>query len=97
MKASHTADPVQLFTKAAAAGHSDAQYYLATLYHDGLGTSRDYRKAMHFFSLASQQSHLLAIYSLATMHAAGTGTARSCDVSVGRALPVYLPILQIYM
>ena len=70
-----------MFSRAATEGNPDAQYHLGSLYHDGLGTTRDYRKAMQFFTLATQQSHLLGIYGLGTMHATGTGTARSCDVS----------------
>jgi SEL1 protein len=44
--------------------------------------SRNFGKALQYFTLAGQQSHTLAIHKLAFMHSYGLGTARSCETAV---------------
>jgi SEL1 protein len=44
--------------------------------------SRNFGKALQYFTLAGQQSHTLAIHKLALMHSYGLGTSKSCETAV---------------
>ena len=48
--------PPQLFKTAAQQGLPDAQYNLATLHFNGIGTDTDYKLALKYFKLAAQVS-----------------------------------------
>lgn len=43
------------YERAASSGHAEAQYYLATMYHEGLGVERDLVQA-HFWAQAAREN-----------------------------------------
>ena len=58
--------------------NAQARFNLGALYVGGHGVSKDYAKAIYYFTLAANRGHMLALYNLAMMHLNGFGTPRSC-------------------
>lgn len=54
-------------------GHADAQFYLATMYHEGKGVEQDYKQAVYWFRAASNQGHARAQFSLGNAYKHGRG------------------------
>lgn len=54
-------------------GHADAQFYLASMYHEGKGLALDYKQAVHWFRAAANQGHARAQFSLGNAYKHGRG------------------------
>lgn len=54
-------------------GHADAQFYLATMYHEGKGVVQDDKQAVYWFRAASNQGHARAQFSLGNAYKHGRG------------------------
>lgn len=66
-------------------GHAEAQFRLAELYHQGLGTPADIEQAIHWYTRAAQQEHVDAQNSLGIIFADGDGV----ETDVATALKWY--------
>lgn len=51
----------EAFSKAANANHAAGQHNLAQMYRDGMGTERDVKKALYWFSKSASQGYVKAI------------------------------------
>lgn len=67
------------FTDGAMKGHALAQFNLALMYHNGIGTEADYERAMQLYALAAQQGMASAQFNLALMYDRGEGVERDFD------------------
>ncbi|MDF1622994.1 MAG: hypothetical protein P1V33_05960 [Pseudohongiella nitratireducens] len=67
------------FTDGAMKGHALAQFNLALMYHNGIGTEADYERAMQLYALAAQQGMTSAQFNLALMYDRGEGVGRDFD------------------
>ena len=65
--------------RAARAGHTESQYYLATMYLAGRGLPEDSEAAADWFRLASLRGHAKAQYFLGGMYSGGFGGVRRDD------------------
>lgn len=71
------------FNAAAEQGNVEAYYNLGALYISGTGVkTREYTRALKYFTLAVKKGHLLAMHKLAQMNLHGIGTAKTCDGAV---------------
>lgn len=66
-----------MFEKAAAQGHSGAQYNLGYMYHNGQGVRQDYRQARQWYEKAAEQGDAQAQYNLGVMYFNGDGAPRN--------------------
>ncbi|HED17600.1 MAG TPA: hypothetical protein ENI64_12405 [Gammaproteobacteria bacterium] len=57
-------------------GHADAQFYLATMYHEGKGVEQDYLQAAYWFRAASNQGHAKAQFNLGNAYKHGRGVKK---------------------
>ena len=64
---------VNMFQSAAAMGHAEAQYQLASLYQQGLGTTQSNEEAALWYRRAAEQGVVEAQYTLANMYLLGEG------------------------
>lgn len=71
--------------RAAEAGYVEAQYMMGRLCASGVYVLRDYKKALHFYTLAADQGHADALFYLGLMHHAGLGLKQD----VPRAFALY--------
>jgi TPR repeat protein len=55
---------LELWTRAAELGSSDAHYQIGYLYYKGLGVEKDAKKAIHHYELAAMAGHEMARYNL---------------------------------
>jgi len=62
--------------KAAEQGDADAQYDLATMYHNGEGVPQNYTEAMKWYKKAAEQGYVDAQYDLALMYLKGEGVSQ---------------------
>ncbi|KAG9295548.1 hypothetical protein G9A89_004615 [Geosiphon pyriformis] len=69
----------ELYSKAAEAGNTNAQYNLALCYANGEGTTKDLEKAFEFYSKAAEAGNTNAQYNLALCYANGKGTKRNSE------------------
>ena len=53
-------------------GNAEAQCYLATAYHLGLGVIQDALIAIKWYEISSHQGYALASHNLSTLYATGT-------------------------
>ena len=67
------------FTDGAMKGHALAQFNLALMYHNGIGTEADYERAMQLYALAAQQGMASAQFNLALMYDRGEGVDQDFD------------------
>jgi TPR repeat protein len=67
---------LRLLRIAAEEGHPPAQYDLARMYEQGLGTEPDQHEAAHWYLQAAQAGDVHAQHHLAEMHIAGRGVPR---------------------
>ncbi|MBR9651483.1 SEL1-like repeat protein [Thalassovita aquimarina] len=67
----------ELFSNAAARGQSEAQYYLALLYLQGVGIEEDQKQAFNWFLAAAEGGHVQAQYELSKAFARGRGTKKN--------------------
>lgn len=58
-------------------GDANAQFYLGTLYSDGLAVKRDYRKAIEWYGKAAAKGHGDAEFVLGFLHLSGAGEGAS--------------------
>jgi len=63
----------ELFTRAAAAGNSDAMNYVGYLYDNGQGAKQDYRKAKEWYDKAASAGNAEAINNLGYLYDQGRG------------------------
>ncbi len=63
----------QLNQSKANQGDADAQFNLALLYYNGIGTPQDTRYAIYWYTKAAEQGHVNAQYSLGHMYEYGDG------------------------
>ena len=70
------ATAIKLYAKLAKEGRGGAQYNLAMMYYNGLGTRQDYKQAVYWYTKAAEQGHLNAEAqsNLGVMHFNGLGT-----------------------
>ncbi len=54
-------------------GDANAQYYLGTLYSDGLAVKRDYRRAVEWYEKAATKGHGDAAFTLGFLYLTGVG------------------------
>ena len=54
-------------------GDANAQYYLGTLYSDGLAVKRDYRRAVEWYAAAAAKGHGDAEFTLGFLYYSGAG------------------------
>ncbi|WP_109016855.1 tetratricopeptide repeat protein [Novimethylophilus kurashikiensis] len=52
-------------------GNAEAQCYLASMYHLGIGVCMDGSSAVHWYELAAHQGYSLASNNLSSLYAAG--------------------------
>jgi TPR repeat protein len=76
------AKAVELYTKAAEQGYSQAQTTLGRMYYEGVGVAEDYAKAVHWWGLAVQQRNLLAANNLGIAYHNESAFGRSYVVAV---------------
>jgi TPR repeat protein len=75
----------QLYQTKANQGDADAQFNLALLYYHGVGTPRDIRYAIYWYTKAAEQGHANAQYKLGRLYMYGYGE----EVQEGHKLAVY--------
>jgi TPR repeat protein len=63
----------QLYQPKANQGDADAQFNLALLYYSGIGTPRDIRYAVYWYTKAAEQGHVNAQYKLGNLYHYGDG------------------------
>ena len=56
-------------------GNPDAQFYLSTLYIQGLGVTQNYKEAFKWAKLSSEQGYSNAQILLGLMYSSGEGTS----------------------
>jgi len=76
------AKAADLLSGAAALGHAEAQYYLATLYGSGDGVAQDHKAAFNWLLAAAGQGYVEAQYELSRFYSRGIGT----EENTGEAL-----------
>ncbi len=64
-----------LWLKEAEKGNSQAQYYVATMYEKGLGTSPNYQQAANWYQKALDQGFSQAAVNLGRLHEQGLGVS----------------------
>jgi len=74
------------FSRAAAAGHSGAQYKLAGMYFVGRGLDEDLGLAVQWWMAAARQHHAESLNNLGALLATGQGVAQ--DAELGMALQI---------
>ena len=70
------AQPVRLYSLAAAQGDADAQAKLGLMFENGRGVAQDYAEAVRLYSLAAAQGHADAQFYLGVMFENGRGVAQ---------------------
>ena len=65
-----------LWEPLAKSGDAKSQNAIATIFAHGLGTSKDYDKALFWYKKSANQGYVSAEYSLGMMYAKGLGTKR---------------------
>lgn len=78
-------EAVAWLTKAADAGHPEAQAELASMYHDAVCVGQDYAKAFELFGCSSSSGCLSGMMGLGKMLLAGEG----CDKDVERGVSLF--------
>ena len=73
------------FEKAAANGHSEAQFLLGMMYQDGEGVKQDYVKAIEWFEKAAKNGYVNAQIFLASNYDHGYGVSQD----YGKAMELY--------
>ena len=73
------------YLKSAEQGIAEAQFKVASFYHDGIGVEKDDAKALEWYTLASNEL-APALFNLATMYYLGEGT----EVDKKKAFELYL-------
>jgi TPR repeat protein len=73
---------VEWYTKAADAGHDDAQNSLGVCYEFGKGVTQDYKKAVEWYTKAADTGHSGAQYSLGYCYDIGQGVTQDCKKAV---------------
>jgi TPR repeat protein len=63
----------KLFLRTAEAGHSEAQYYLGSCYHNGQGVQQDYVEAVKWYRKAAEQGNAVAQFNLGYCYHHGEG------------------------
>ncbi len=76
-KAKDYTGAIPKLSKAAAAGHLQAQHMLGLFYDNGHGVARDYAKAVEWYTKAAQGGYALAQNNLGNMYLNGLGVP--CD------------------
>jgi len=64
------------FTEGAMLGHALAQFNLALMFHQGIGTAQDFEQAMQLYGLSAQQGITQAQFNLGLMYDRGEGVAQ---------------------
>jgi len=64
------------FFKSAEAGHQDAQFRLAEIYHEGMVVERDESRAAYWYRKAAERGNTEAQYWLCVMYREGIGVGR---------------------
>ncbi len=59
---------ILILDKAAAQGHPQASYELASLYEAGLGVQQNFQRARHYYEVAIEQGHRDAHFNLALLY-----------------------------
>lgn len=72
----------QYYLKAAQHGHAESARKLGCAYHAGLGTDKDYAKAISWWEKACQLGDCVAAFNLSAMYQDGTGVAKDAAKSV---------------
>jgi uncharacterized protein len=67
------ATTLRLIRPLAEQGHADAQYFLGTMYHDGVGVPRDYATAASWYRKAAERWYVMAQGSLGGLYVQGHG------------------------
>ena len=76
------ATAIKLYAKLAKEGRGGAQYNLAMMYYNGLGTRQDYKRAVYWYTKAAENGDAKAQYYLGYMHANGHGVPQSYKETV---------------
>ncbi len=70
------------YSKAAAKGHTSAQYSMGTIYNYGRGIKEDKEKAMTWYLKASDNNHSWARYEIGDMHQQGKGVKKDIKTAL---------------
>lgn len=70
------------FQQLALKGNADAQYYLGTLFDNGLAVNKDERQAAEWYLKAADQNHVVAQYNLGVSYARGQGILQNYQEAV---------------
>ncbi|KAG9288744.1 hypothetical protein G9A89_004707 [Geosiphon pyriformis] len=81
----------ELYSKAAEAGHLNAQYNLALCYAYGEGMMRNSEKAFEFYSKATEVKHLNVQYNLALSYTNRSGMTKDSE----KAIELYLKAAEV--
>jgi len=65
----------ETFRPLAEKGDSSAEYYVALMYDEGRGVSKDSSEAVDWYTRAAQQGHMDAQYNLGVAYASGLGVS----------------------
>lgn len=74
---------VELFSKSAIQGYSNAQSMLGYCYAKGIGTVKDLERAVFWYTKAAEQNHAGAQNNLANCYMNGTGVAKDVQKAIG--------------
>ena len=66
-------DSLQETINRAQQGDADAQFLLGSMYYDGQGVPRDYKKAVYWYEKSAKQGYADAQYNLGVMYSTGRG------------------------
>ena len=69
-------------SKAAAAGHDNAEYLLGAMFYKGLGVKQSYEEAVMWYSKAVKKQHPAALYDLGICYYYGNGVAKNMDKAI---------------
>ncbi|MGE9292080.1 MAG: hypothetical protein ACQKBW_00575 [Puniceicoccales bacterium] len=76
---------IKLYSRAAKAGHDSAQYNLGVFYNNGIGVTRDYELALHWYRVSARNGNPSAYNNLGWLTQHGQG----CEPNLKQAMEYY--------
>ena len=73
---------LQIFIAVAEKGDLVAQFYLAKMYREGKGVSKDYKAAVKWFNLSAKQGNAVAQYHLGVAYSFGLGVVPDYEIAL---------------
>lgn len=72
-------DAYQVWLELAGKGHSQSQFDLGVIFHNGMGFDKDHEKALYWFEKAASHENAEAENYLGTIYESGNGAAQDIE------------------